>query len=214
MEVRGRANTLQSRLFNIETRLRAMNTVTNTASSEISGGETIIDENGSLIFHSGGTLVIGNSSISSGDAEIITSDGNLVADTVTISGDVLSASDYDKQREATRTVLLSTDVVGSTSINHELEFPDWASYASVWTNVVLRTRVRTPNSNPVLITVNGSPLARPRSSDIGDVQTDVTGFRRITPDNPYVRVAITMAEDSVPIDSPEMYVEQGVMYLV
>ena len=96
-----RSSSLQSRLRDIEQRLRAMRTVTNTASAEISGGETIIDRDGSLIFSDGGSLVLGGKTIATSDDRLLLDEsGNLDVDTLMVYGDVLSVRDYLRQREA------------------------------------------------------------------------------------------------------------------
>lgn len=208
-----RSRSLQARLSDIEQRLRAMRTVTNTASAEITGGETIIDVDGSLLFADGGRLVLGSSSIgTSGDRKIIDEEGNLDADSLTVHGDVLSARDYLYQREGIDIVVMDETVPETTVREVELGFPDWASSAMVTTSIHVNTRVKGRNTNALLITLNGKPVARPRSDEQGNISLRSSVVRRVFPETPTVRLGVTLTEETVPVADPRIMVTMGGVY--
>lgn len=211
----GRSESLQARLSDVERRLREMRTVTNTASAEISGGETIIDEDGSVYFLDGGRLRLGGSSIETTSGKtIISPEGHLTADSVVVYGDVLSARDHKYQRETFEEEIISTNVVQSVDEEFSLEFPDWSSSAMVVVNIRIATRVGSINSNPLLVTLNGKPIARPRSDYLGNIVLSTSVVRKVLPDRPSLRLSAVFAEDTVPFISPEMIVKVGGLYTV
>lgn len=208
-----RSRSLQTRLRDIEQRLRAMRTVTNTASAEITGGETIIDVDGSLLFADGGSLVLGSSSISaSGGRKIIDEEGNLDVDSLTVHGDVLSARDYLYQREGIDIVVMDETVPETMVREVELGFPDWSSSAVVTTSIHVNTRVKGMNTNALLITLNGKPVARPRSDEQGNISLRSSVVRRVFPETPTIRLGITLTEESVPVADPRIMVTMGGVY--
>lgn len=195
-----RSKDLQSRISDVRRRLRAMRTVTNTASSQISGGETIIDEDGSLIFGSGGRLTLGGSTITNSSGEpIIGSDGVLDVDSFTVYGDVLSASDYLFQREVFEIGLVDTIEVGPLITPVPLEFPDWSSSALVNYRVTLNTRISSINSNKITVHINSKPVARPRSNSIGNVYLDSFVTRRHYPEDPAPTIEVRTDEPILPL---------------
>lgn len=211
----GRSESLQARLADVERRLRAMRTVTNTASAEIAGGETIIDENGSIYFLDGGRLRLGGSSIITSDGKtILDTEGNLTADSVVVYGDVLSARDYRFQRETFEEIVLSSNVIQSIDEEVTLGFPDWSSSASVVTTIRITARVGSTESNPLLISLNGKPIARPRTDSLGNITLDTSVTRRVLPERPSLRLSIVFEEDTVPTAVPEMYVKMGGVFSV
>lgn len=208
-----RSRSLQARLSDIEQRLRAMRTVTNTASAEITGGETIIDVDGSLLFADGGRLVLGSSSIgTSGDRKIIDEEGNLDADSLTVHGDVLSARDYLYQREGIDIVVMDETVPETTIREVELGFPDWSSSAVVTISIHVNTRVKGRNTNALLITLNGKPVARPRSDEQGNISLRSSVVRRVFPETPTIRLGVTLTEETVPVADPRIMVTMGGVY--
>ena len=195
-----RSKDLQSRIGDVRRRLRAMRTVTNTASAQISGGETIIDEDGSLIFGSGGRLALGGSTITdSAGAPIIGSDGVLDVDSLNVYGDVLSASDYLLQREVFEIGLVDTTEVGPFIAPVSLNFPDWSSSALVNYRVTINTRISSINSNKITVYINSKPVARPRSSSIGNVYSDIFVTRRHYPEGPSPTVEVRTDEPVLPL---------------
>lgn len=208
-----RSRSLQTRLSDIEQRLRAMRTVTNTASAEITGGETIIDEDGSLLFADGGSLVLGSSSISaSGGRKIIDEEGNLDVDSLTVHGDVLSARDYLYQREGIDIVVMDETVPETTVREVELGFPDWASSAMTTVSIHVNTRVKGRNANSLLITLNGKPVARPRSDEQGNISLRSSVVRRVFPESPTIRLGVSLTEETVPVADPRIMVTMGGVY--
>lgn len=208
-----RSRSLQTRLRDIEQRLRAMRTVTNTASAEITGGETIIDEDGSLLFADGGSLVLGSSSISaSGGRKIIDEEGNLDVDSLTVHGDVLSARDYLYQREGIDIVVMDETVPETTVREVELGFPDWASSAMTTVSIHVNTRAKGRNANSLLITLNGKPVARPRSDDQGNISLRSSVVRRVFPESPTIRLGVSLTEETVPVADPRIMVTMGGVY--
>lgn len=203
-----RSSSLQNRLRDIEQRLRAMRTVTNTASAEISGGETIIDRDGSLIFSDGGSLVLGGKTIATSDDRLLLDEsGNLDVDTLMVYGDVLSVRDYLRQREAIHLTVVDDHTPESMTREVVLGFPDWASSAMVIFDIYLNTRTRSRGTNTMLVTLNGKPVARPRSDENGNVILRSTVVRRVTPDLPTIRVGVAMDEPTVPVADPRLSVE-------
>lgn len=195
-----RSKDLQSRISDVRRRLRAMRTVTNTASSQISGGETIIDEDGGLIFGSGGRLTLGGSTISNSLGEpIISRDGVLDVDSFTVYGDVLSASDYLFQREVFEIGIVNTTEVGPLITTVPLKFPDWSSSALVNYRVTLNTRISSINSNKITVHINGKPVARPRSNSIGNVYLDSFVTRRHYPEDPAPTIEVRTDEPILPL---------------
>lgn len=208
-----RSQSLQSRLNNVKRRLREMRTVTNTASAEISGGETVIDADGSIYFLDGGRLVLGSSTVSTlAGTPLINGTGDLSVDSLTVYGDVLSAADYMYQRETIDYTVVDTDTIESMSTEVDLEFPDWSSTALVTFYVYIDTRVRTPNTNNVLVKINGKTVARPRSDSIGNVQLSSTVVRRVLPDNPTVKVDVELTDDTFPTGKPRLKIALGGVY--
>lgn len=208
-----RSETLKTRLADVERRLKAMRTVTNTASAEISGGETIIDDEGSLIFEDGGRLRLEGSVIETTTGKtLIDSGGNLVADSVIIYGDVLSARDYMLQRETIEETLIDTELINTTKLDYTLDFPDWASKASIVATIAVNSRVRTREGNPLLVSFNGKPVSRPRTDSVGNVMVSTSVVRRVLPDNPEIRISLTFSEETVPSASPKMRVKLGGVY--
>ena len=208
-----RSRSLQTRLSDIEQRLRAMRTVTNTASAEITGGETIIDVDGSLLFADGGSLVLGSSSISaSGGRKIIDEEGNLDVDSLTVHGDVLSARDYLYQREGIDIVVMDETVPETTVREVELGFPDWASSAMTTVSIHVNTRVKGRNANSLLITLNGKPVARPRSDEQGNISLRSSVVRRVFPESPTIRLGVSLTEETVPVADPRIMVTMGGVY--
>lgn len=195
-----RSKDLQSRISDVRRRLRALRTVTNTASAQISGGETIIDEDGSLIFGSGGRLTLGGSTVSNSSGEsIISSDGVLDVDSLTVYGDVLSASDYLLQREVFEIELVDTPEVGPFIAPVLLNFPDWSSSALVNYHITVNTRISSINSNKLTVYINSKPVARPRSSSIGNVYLDSFVTRRHYPEDSSPTVEVRMSEPVLPL---------------
>lgn len=210
-----RSRSLQARLSDIEQRLRAMRTVTNTASAEISGGETIIDEDGSLIFADGGSLVLGSEYIgASGGRKILDEAGNLNVDSLMVQGDVLSARDYLFQREGIDNVVIDDTVVGTTQRELVLGFPDWASSAMVTYNIHINTRIRGRNTNSVLITLNGKPVSRPKSDEHGNIYLRAAVVRRVLPDSPTIKVGVLFSEETIPVADPRILITMGGVYSV
>lgn len=208
-----RSQSLQSRLNNVKRRLREMRTVTNTASAEISGGETVIDADGSIYFLDGGRLVLGSSTVSTlAGTPLINGTGDLSVDSLTVYGDVLSAADYMYQRETIDYTVVDTDTIESMSTEVDLEFPDWSSTALVTFYVYIDTRVRTPNTNNVLVKINGKTVARPRSDSIGNVQLSSTVVRRVLPDNPTVKIDVELTDDTFPTGKPRLKIALGGVY--
>lgn len=206
---------LQSRISDVRRRLRAMRTVTNTASAQISGGETVIDEDGSLIFGSGGRLTLGGSTISNSVGEpILDREGVLNVDYFTVYGDVLSASDYLFQREVFDEVVVDTTEVGSFAAPVTLDFPDWSSSALVNYHITLNTRISSANSNKVTIYLNGKPVARPRSTSIGDVYLNSFVTRRHFPEGPTPTVTMEVDEPVLPMVGSGVNVSMAGVYLV
>lgn len=205
-----RSRSLQARLDDIRRRFRAMRTVSNTASSEISGGETVIDEDGSLIFKDGGRLTLGGSAIVGADGSpLIDENGNLTVDSLTVYGDILSAEDYLLQREAIDITVVDTLSVESIDITEPLEFPDWASSALVTYYIEVSTRIRSPESNNVMIKLNGKPVSRPRSDTLGNVSTVVAISRGMVPETPNVHVEVEINDDIFPTSTSKMLVTIG-----
>lgn len=210
-----KSGSLQARLDDIERRLRSFRTVTNTASAEITGGETVIDEDGSIIFSDGGRLVLGESSIKSYDGtELIDSDGNLKVDSLIVYGDVLSASDYHYQREAIEDDIVNTNVIAPIDQRTELEFPDWSSSALVVFTVYIKARFRNSEHNPLTIYLNGKPISRPKSDVLGNVILDSTVVRRMSPENPTIHLTIDITDDVAPVADPEIRVSIGGVYSI
>lgn len=210
-----KSRSLQNRLNNLESRLHAMSTVTNTSSAEISGGETVIDEDGSLYFMDGGTLYLGSSSVKTSDSrDLIDSSGNLYVDSLTVYGDILSSRDYVYQREPIDEVIVDTSEVASKSLVFDIEFPDWASTALVTFSFRISTRIESVNSNKLLITLNGKPVARPRSNDLGDIELSSSVIRRIYPENLSTRISVELDEESVPSSTPRMLITLGGVFTV
>lgn len=210
-----RSQSLQTRLDDIEERLRSMRTVTNTASSEISGGETVIDDDGTLIFSDGGQLFLGSSSIQTKDGQdIIDPQGNLNVDSLVVYGDVLSARDYLYQREGIYSTVVDTQVVESASQELEVEFPDWASSAMISFDIYVNTRVKSVDSNPLLVSINGKPVTRPKSDQRGNVSSNTSVVRRVTPNQPMIKIDIDFREDTIPVGDPRMYVVIGGVFSV
>lgn len=208
-----RSKDLQSRIGDVRRRLRAMRTVTNTASAQISGGETIIDEDGSLIFGSGGRLALGGSTISNSSGEpIIGSDGVLDVDSLTVYGDVLSASDYLLQREVFDIGLVDTTEVGPFIAPVPLHFPDWSSSALVNYRVTINTRISSVNSNKITVYINSKPVARPRSSSIGNVYSDSFVTRRHYPEGPSPTVEVRMDEPVLPLGASMLKITLSGVY--
>lgn len=208
-----RSQSLHSRLNNVKRRLREMRTVTNTASAEISGGETVIDADGSIYFLDGGRLVLGSSTVSTlAGTPLINGTGDLSVDSLTVYGDVLSAADYMYQREIIDYTVVDTDTIESMSTEVDLEFPDWSSTALVTFYVYIDTRIRTPNTNSVLVKINGKPVARPRSDSIGNVQLSSTVVRRVLPDNPTVKIDVELTDDTFPTGKPRLKIALGGVY--
>lgn len=208
-----RSQSLQSRLNNVKRRLREMRTVTNTASAEISGGETVIDADGSIYFLDGGRLVLGSSTVSTlAGTPLINGTGDLSVDSLTVYGDVLSAADYMYQRETIDYTVVDTDTIESMSTEVDIEFPDWSSTALVTFYVYIDTRVRTPNTNNVLVKINGKTVARPRSDSIGNVQLSSTVVRRVLPDNPTVKIDVELTDDTFPTGKPRLKIALGGVY--
>lgn len=205
---------LQSRISDVRRRLRAMRTVTNTASAQISGGETVIDEDGSLIFGSGGRLTLGGSTISNSTGEpILDREGVLNVDYFTVYGDVLSASDYLYQREVFEVVVVDTTEVESFAAPVELNFPDWSSSALVNYSITLNTRISSANSNKITIYLNGKPVARPRSTSIGDVYLNSFVTRRHFPGGPTPIITMGVDEPVLPMDGSGVNVSMAGVYL-
>ena len=205
---------LQSRISDVRRRLRAMRTVTNTASAQISGGETVIDEDGSLIFGSGGRLTLGGSTISNSIGEpILDREGVLNVDYFTVYGDVLSASDYLFQREVFEVVVIDTTEVGSFAAPVSLSFPDWSSSALVNYHITLNTRISSANSNKITIYLNGKPVARPRSTSIGDVYLNSFVTRRHFPGGPTPTITMQVDEPVLPMDGAGVNVSMAGVYL-
>lgn len=205
---------LQSRISDVRRRLRAMRTVTNTASAQISGGETVIDEDGSLIFGSGGRLTLGGSTISNSTGEpILDREGVLNVDYFTVYGDVLSASDYLFQREVFEVVVADTTEVGSFEAPAALNFPDWSSSALVNYNITLSTRISSANSNKITIYLNGKPVARPRSTSIGDVYLNSFVTRRHFPGGPAPTITMEVDEPVLPTVGARVNVSMAGVYL-
>lgn len=210
-----RSGSLQNRLSDIESRLRSMRTVANTASAEISGGETVIDEDGSIFFSDGGRLSLGSSSIQSSTGEMmIDPEGNLSVDSLVVYGDILSASDYLYQREAIEAEIISTDIIEPVVSETTLGFPDWASSALVTFTIYVRARFNEIDSNPMLISLNGKPIARPRTDQLGNLEIDASVVRRVSPDTPNIRVNIDLSGTSVPTASPTISIKIGGVYSV
>lgn len=206
---------LQSRINDVRRRLRAMRTVTNTASAQISGGETVIDEDGSLIFGSGGRLALGGSTISNSAGEpILDREGVLNVDYFTVYGDVLSASDYLYQREVFEVDAVDTTEVGSFSVPVSLDFPDWSSSALVNYTITLNTRISSANSNKITIYLNGKPVARPRSTSIGDVYLNSFVTRRHFPEGPTPTITMEVDEPVLPMVGAGVNVSMAGVYLV
>lgn len=206
---------LQSRISDVRRRLRAMRTVTNTASAQISGGETVIDEDGSLIFGSGGRLTLGGSTISNSAGEsILDREGVLNVDYFTVYGDVLSASDYLYQREVFEVDAVDTTEVGSFAVPVPLNFPDWSSSALVNYTITLNTRISSANSNKITIYLNGKPVARPRSTSIGDVYLNSFATRRHFPDGPTPTITMEVDEPVLPMVGSGVNVSMSGVYLV
>lgn len=194
-----RSRDLQSRISDVRRRLRAMRTVTNTSSAQIEGGETVIDEDGGLIFGSGGRLTLGGSTIADSTGEpIISREGVLSVDSFMVYGDVLSASDYLFQREVFEIAVVDTTEVGSLIAPVEMNFPDWSSSALADYSITLNTRIPSINSNKVTVYLNGKPVARPRSNSIGDVYLNSFVTRRHYPDDPTPTIEVVVDEEVLP----------------
>lgn len=210
-----RSGTLQDRLNDIERRLRTFRTVTNTASAEITGGETVIDEDGSIIFSDGGTLRLGGSSIQTYEgSSIIDSEGNLHADSLEVHGDVLSASDYLYQRETIDSEVINTTDISSIDREVDLGFPDWSSTALAVFDVYVNSRFRGTYSNPMTVYLNGKPIARPKTDELGNIVLDSSVVRRITPEHPAIRITVDVSGEVVPVDSPAIRVKIGGVFSV
>lgn len=210
-----RSQSLQTRLDDIEDRLRSMRTVTNTASAEISGGETVIDVDGTLTFSDGGQLFLGSSSIQTADGRnIIDPEGNLTVDSLVVYGDILSARDYLYQREGINSDVIDTQVVESIYQEIEVGFPDWASSAMVSFDIYINTRVKSVSSNPLVVTLNGKPVSRPKSDQRGNISNNTSVVRRVSPDQPIMRIGVDFSEGTVPVGDPKIHVTIGGVFSV
>lgn len=209
-----RSRDLQSRISDVRRRMRAMRTVTNTASAQISGGETVIDEDGSLIFGSGGRLTLGGSTISNSMGEpIINREGVLIVDSFTAYGDVLSATDYLLQREVFEMVAVNTPDVAPFSLTVPLNFPDWSSSALVNYRITLNTRISSANSNKIIVYLNGKPVARPRSTSIGDVYLNSFVTRRHFPGGSSPTITMEVDEPVLPMEGSGVNIAMAGVYL-
>ena len=210
-----RNSSLQVRLSNIETRLRAMRTVTNTASSEVAGGETIIDTDGTLIFSDGGRLRIGGSSVRSSSGNyIIDPDGNLSVDSLEVHGDILSSKDYLFQREVLNPIALSQTNIENAEHEISLDFPDWSSRATITVNVKVDTRFQELDANPIVFTINGKVFMRPKTSLTGDVIAEASVVRRILPEQPVIRLGVGVSGEIAPTQGEGITIEMSGVYTV
>lgn len=201
-------NSVTDRITDFRRRLNAMRTVTNTASSQISGGETIIDQDGGVSFRDGGQLVLGSSSIITSRGEsIISESGDLTVDSLNVYGDVLSAQDYLYQREVASRVIVDTDEAWTRHDTVDVDFPDWASSMLATVNIYLSQRISTPRSNKVLIQLNGKPVARPRSNELGDILVDSSITRTILPENPNLTVSTVIGDSLSPTDTARITIK-------
>lgn len=208
-----RSRDLQSRINDVRRRLRSMRTVTNTASAQISGGETIIDSDGSLFFGSGGRLVLGGSTISDEVGNpIISSEGNLSVESLTVYGDVLSAYDYLYQRESFMDTLVDSSEVGPLSMLTNLSFPDWSSSALVTYYLDIRTRIDAVNSNKVIVRINGKPVARPRSDITGNIEMHSYVTRRMYPGSPSITVEVEIDGNTLPTSDSLLRIKTAGVY--
>lgn len=204
--------TLKQRILDIERRLAVLSTTTNTQSSQISGGETVVDSEGSVTFRDGGSLILAETArLNTGSGKtIIDYAGIINADRVKINGDILSSSDYKNQRETFSSTLIDTKNVQSLEYPIELMLPDWARFAHISVSVFVKARLYNPESSFIEFLVNGVPVGRSMSKLNED--TILSSSVSFDTENDF-KVNVLMGSSAAPSVDSRMILTTGGIYV-
>lgn len=216
MTAHDKNNTFLERLADYERRVSDLTTATNTASSQISGGRTVVDQDGSVQFIDGGAFIVANSSAikASSGSTILDSSGDLVVDSVTVLGDVFSTQDYMLQRESLVRTIVDTPELTRGSWSISVDLPDWASSALISLRVSGRGILYAAAAAGAEVTVNINSVPYHKSTQIpgGYVNFDVNLTKIVDSNTDNINISIDTSDRVSPAIDAFTKISYGVLY--
>lgn len=208
-------STLLGRINDLQRRVSALTTVTNTEASIVEDGETIVDSDGGIVFSNGGVLVPKSGDIVTADGgPIISATGELDVDSIHVSGDIMLLSDYKNQREVDTDTVIDAGLVEGSTYTVKILPPDWANRVIVTVNAYISGRLYRPGESTAQLRIDGVPYASSVSSQFtGDFLLNTSITRIFPASRESYNVGVSLSDGVAPSGDNIIRITTGCVYI-